>query len=308
MSLVPVVAAQRAGFRVRPLVALSDPALRSVARVGAWGGLLLAGAQLLIGTTLLLSNRVQGGVVAYQIAFTFFLLPFALIAHPVFTALYPRMAASAHEERWEQFAAEVRDGSTRLATFLLPASGLLIALAHPGLRAVHVGALDEHGAALIADVLVPYAAGLLSYGAFHLLARAWTAAAAPRVPAVVGLAASAAGAVAMWLMAGAGAGDARVTRLGWAHSAAMTAAAAALLVLLRRRIGHGLLLTASLVRGLIAGAAAWSAAAAAVRVFDGPGRLAAVTATVFGGLAGVAAAGAVVAVLRAARRAHAVTS
>ena len=89
MTAVPLLAGRRAGFRLRPRLGFDNPHLREVARVGAWGAALLAANQLLIGVTLVLANHVEGGVVAYQIAFTFFLLPVALAAQPVFTALYP---------------------------------------------------------------------------------------------------------------------------------------------------------------------------------------------------------------------------
>lgn len=291
MTAVPVVAARRAGLHLRLRIEPGDPALRAVARVGAWGGLLLAGAQVLIAVTLVLANRVPGGVVAYQIAFTCFLLPFALIAHPVFTALYPRLAAAAHLGRWDVFGTDVRDGLTRLAALLIPASGLLIALAQPGLRTIQLGALDARGTRLVATVLVPYAAGLVSYGAFHLLARAWTALGAPAVPAVVGLGSSVVGALAMWALAASGRGDARVIRLGWAHSAAMAAAVVVLLVLLRRRVGVPVLDGWAVVIGGLAGLAGWTAATLAVRAADGFGRGAAARATVLGGLAGMAASG-----------------
>ena len=95
MAAVPAVAAWRAGLRPRLGWDLRLPELREVVRLGIWGAALLGAGQVLIGVTLILANRVSGGVVAYQIAFTFFLLPHAVLAHPVLTALYPRLAAVA---------------------------------------------------------------------------------------------------------------------------------------------------------------------------------------------------------------------
>ena len=134
--------------------------------------MLLAANQVLIGVTLVLANHVEGGVVAYQIAFTFFLLPVALAAQPLFTALYPRLAAHAHGPRWAAFADDLA-GGVRLTTFLvLPASAVLIALGEPVLRLVRVGALNDHSALLVARVLGAYGFGLLGYALFMLLARA----------------------------------------------------------------------------------------------------------------------------------------
>ena len=59
--------------------------------------------QLVLITVLVLANAVEGGVVAFQFALTFFLLPFALAAMPVATAVFPALSRSARDT--EAFAA-----------------------------------------------------------------------------------------------------------------------------------------------------------------------------------------------------------
>src|SRR5439155_1495904 len=142
------------------------------------------GTQVLIAVTLVLANRVEGGVVAYQIAYTFYLLPFALVAHPIFMSLYPRLSADAHAARWSAFAEDLGHGVRRTALLVAPAAGLLAALGRPALELVRLGALDRTGARLVASVLAAYAVGLVGYSVFQLLARAATATgdARPRAP------------------------------------------------------------------------------------------------------------------------------
>jgi putative peptidoglycan lipid II flippase len=236
MSAVPVVALRRAGHRLRPRLDVRDPQLRAVGRIGAWGAVMLAAAQVLIGVTLVLANRVEGGVVAYSIAFTFFLLPHAVIAHPLYTALYPRLAAHVHAGDRGAFGADVAGGVRRLALFLLPASALLVVLAPPVLRLVHLGALDKAGAALVARVLAAYAFGLLGYSAFQLLARASTAAGDARLPALVGVGMTGGGAVLMVVGASVAEGRDRVVALGVAHSVVQTAGALVLFAMVRREL------------------------------------------------------------------------
>ncbi|MDQ1437750.1 MAG: putative peptidoglycan lipid flippase [Acidimicrobiaceae bacterium] len=235
MSAVPVLALVRAGYRLRPRIDLSNPHLRSVGRVGAWGAVMLAAAQVLIGVTLVLANRVEGGVVAYTIAYTFFLLPHAVIAHPLYTALYPRLAAHVHAGDKAAFAADVGDGVRRMAAFVLPASVALAVVAPPLLRLVHLGALDKAGTSFVARVLLAYALGLLGYSVFQLLARAATAMGDARLPALVGIGMTVGGAGLMVLGSSVTHGRDRVVVLGVAHSVAMSVGAAVMWALPWRR-------------------------------------------------------------------------
>lgn len=225
MSAIPAVALARAGYRLRPSIDASNPVLRSVARVGMWGAVMLAAAQVLIGVTLVLANRVEGGVVAYTIAFTFFLLPHAVIAHPVYTALYPRLAAHVHAGERAAFTAAVRGGVKRIAVFVVPSSLVLAVAAPPVLRLVRIGAIDRAGADLVGRVLAAYAVGLLGYSVFQLLARASTAAGDARRPALIGVGMAAAGAVSMAAASAVSDGGDRVVVLGLVHSVVATVGA-----------------------------------------------------------------------------------
>lgn len=292
MTIVPLVALARSGVSLRPRLDLSDPNLRAVAREGWWVAALLAGTQVLIAVTLVLSNQVRGGVVAYQIAFTFFLLPFALVAHPVFTVLHPRLSAHAGADRWGDFASEVGDGVRRVLLLVLPAAAVLAVLGGPALQLTRFGALDAGGAALVARVLSAYALGLGGYAVFQLLARASTAAGESRLAAVVGLGVAGAGAVLMVTASALASGTGRVVVLGLVHSVAFTAGAAVLFHLLRRRVGHPLHIGGALVRSVVAAGAAGAVAGAGLAVFDVSGRAGAAIDLAVAGPAAGATAGA----------------
>jgi putative peptidoglycan lipid II flippase len=237
MAVVPVMAARRAGLRLRPRWEPDHPDLRRLWRQGAWAAAYLALSQVLIATTLVLANRVEGGVVAYQIAFTFFLLPHALLAHPVSTALYPRLAAAGDAGT---FVARLGDGLRLITVLVLPASIVLALAARPLLDVVAVGALAGAGTGLVARVVTAYAVGLLGYSGLHFLTRAAYALGDARSPTLVNLGVAAGGSLLMVLWwAGAQGGD-RVVVLGWAHSVVVVAGAAALLVVVRRRAGRPL--------------------------------------------------------------------
>ena len=272
MAAVPIVALARTGIRLRPRLHLRHPGLGAVARAGAWGVLLLAAVQVLLAVTLVLANRVEGGVVAYQIAFTFFLLPFALVAHPMFTALHPRLSSAAAAGRWHDFGTDLGHGLGRMLTLVLPAAALLAVLASPVLDLVRLGALDADDAALVGRVLAAYAVGLGGYAAFQLLVRAATAAGDARLPAVVGLGVAAGGVVLMVAGSAAASGSGRVVALGLAHSAVMTVGAVVLYGLLRRRVPQALRLAPTVGRAVVASAAVAAAAAGTASLVGGSGR------------------------------------
>lgn len=298
MTAVPVVALARLGRVPHLGLSLRNPLVRDVARVGAWGGVLLAGSQVLIGVTLVLANRVEGGVVAYQIAFTFYLLPFALIAHPIFTAVYPELSAHAHAARWDEFADDVAQGVRRILLLTVPAGALVAGLAEPLLKTVRLGALDRGGATLVARVLAAYAVGLGGYAVFQLLARSATAIGDARLPALVGLGVTVLGGLLMVVGSVTARDTNRVVALGIAHSGAMIVGAVILHTLLRRRVGLALPVLGSVVRAMCVAAVAWLVTTRIVASIGDGSRARAAIALVAGGVTGVATAGAMTWLMR----------
>jgi len=286
MTAVSFVAAWRAGLRVRPHWDPRNPAVRALARPGAWAVGFLAMNQLLIAVTLVLANRVAGGVVAYQIAYTFFLLPYAILAQPIMTALFPRLSSDAVAERWARFSGTVTDGVRFVAFLVLPATALMAALARPVLEVMQVGALNAAGGQLVARVVAAYAVGLIGWSALQLLTRASYAADDTRTPTLVavGLTALGCGLMVWWFARSSG--DNRVVVLGLAYSTAMVAGAAALLVLLGHRIRRSLPVGVALVRSMVCAGAAYGAARLVVELLPSSTRAeAALTAVVGAALA-----------------------
>ena len=287
MSLVPLVAAWRAGMPLRPRWE-RHPELRSMAGKGAWAAGYLGLTQVLLAVTLILANRVEGGAIAFQIAFTFFLLPYALVGNPIMTTLFTRLSADAHAGDRAGFAIRLGDGVRVLAFLVLPASALLVAVARPVLDVLAVGALDA-GGPLVARTLAAYAVGLVGYAAFQLLTRACYADGDTRTPTVVNLVVVGVGSVGMaWWWSLADGGD-RVVVLGLAHSLVQLAGAGALLVLVARRLPTPMGVAGDLARSaaaaLLAGGAAWAVTAA----LGGHSRADALLTLVVAGGAGTAA-------------------
>lgn len=119
----------RIGVRWRPVLAWRDPVVRTALRAGGWGAGFLGVTQLMLVVAVILANRVEGGVVAFQIANAFFELPNAIIGLPVAVALFPALSGAfvAHDEN--RFAQLLSHGWRLVLFGAIPASVGLYLLA-----------------------------------------------------------------------------------------------------------------------------------------------------------------------------------
>lgn len=232
-----LVACRAAGFRLRPRLARGDRRVAAVLRHSGWGVVLHTGAGLLLGGAIVLGSAVEGGVVAYQVAWVFFLAPYAILAQPIHTAILPELVREAGAEDLGAFRASVRWSLERMALLVLPVSAATVALALPAMRAVSFGEVGTDGPGLLAAALAALGLGLLPYGAFLLLARAYYALGDSRTPGVVSLVVACAGVAVMAVGASTTSGAARVGVLGLGHTTAYTIGALVLGLGLARRAG-----------------------------------------------------------------------
>ena len=262
---VLVVAARRAGFSLAPRRPRRDPALRSLLRMSAWGIVLQAEVGLLMGATLVVGNSIEGGVVAYQVAFVFFLAPYAVIAQPIHTAILPELAGDAARGDLVAFTESLRWALDAMAVLVVPVSAALMALALPAMGVAAFGAAAGDGVELLAAGVASLGAGLYGYGAFLLLARGYYALGDSRTPALVALVSGLGGVASMLLLGAATHGAARVAALGAGHSVAYLLGAVVLARGLSVRTGYAVLPRRLLpVVGLAValGLAAWASARA----------------------------------------------
>ncbi|MGI8754780.1 MAG: murein biosynthesis integral membrane protein MurJ [Acidimicrobiales bacterium] len=228
---LPVMAARRSGFRLRPNLDHRNPEVRSLARQGAWAAVFLAATQLLLVVVLVLGNRVQGGLIAYQLGFQFFLLPHALFALPVLTTLFPTLSRLARSGDHAGFGATVGRGVETIAYLVVPMAVLLGALGGVVSRTVLFGQAGPAGTARVAGALAGFAPGLVGYGLFLFASRVSYARGDTRTPALVNLVAVVAGGVVMVVASAVVPDRHRVAALAASHSLTYLAGS---VVLLRR--------------------------------------------------------------------------
>lgn len=237
---VLLVACRATGFRLRPRLPRGDERVWAVLRHSGWGIVLHTGAGLLLGGAIVAGSAVEGAVVAQQVAWVFFLAPYAVLAQPIHTAILPELVAEARDDDLARFRASVKWSLERMALTVLPVSAAMAALALPAMRAVSFGAVGGDGPGLLAAALATLALGLFPYGATMLLARAYYALGDSRTPGLSSLGGATFGLVIMGVGAAITDGWARVAVIGAAHSAAQLLSSAHLFLALTKRVGGSL--------------------------------------------------------------------
>jgi putative peptidoglycan lipid II flippase len=298
MTIVPFVALWNAGLGLRPRWRTRGLSLGRLVRQGAWAAGHVGLNEVIVGATIILAGRVDGGVIAYQTAFMFFLLPHALIAYPIFTALFPRLSRLATRDDRSGFATELTRGMRLNLLLLIPASGLLAVAAAPALSVVRIGQLDAAGVRLVAATLAGFLTGLCAFSVYFLLTRASYALGDARSPTLVNLGSTVAAVVGMVVATGFVHGTALLVLFGLIQAVSLGAGCVVLFGIVRRHVGEPLPVGGALARSLVASVPAIGAAAWIASVIGWSSRSQAVVAGLAASAAGVAIAVALLALLR----------
>jgi putative peptidoglycan lipid II flippase len=147
---------RRADLHLRFRFDLRHEAVRTIGRLSGWTfGLVLANQVALV-VVLAASEHVgNGAVTAYTYAYTFFQLPYAVIAVSVMTATAPELATHWAQGDLRAFRRRMTIGLRTILAFVIPAAAGMLILARP-LTALLLG----HGAAGGPGATVPTATSL----------------------------------------------------------------------------------------------------------------------------------------------------
>lgn len=171
-----IAAAHRAGHRLRLRWEPGHAMVRQVVRLSGWTFGFVVANQLALYVVLVLANRARGGVSSYQAAQMFFVLPHAIFAVSIISALLPDLAARWANRDTDGYRRGVAQGLRLTAVVLVPAAVGYLLLARPIVDVVLAhGALRQGDAATTARVLAAFAAGLPGFSAFLLITRAFQA-------------------------------------------------------------------------------------------------------------------------------------
>lgn len=299
LALGLLVPLRRTGVRLRPTWRFGPGESRAVAALAAAGLATVAAQQVATAVVIRLSNGVRAdSYVLYLLASTVFLLPWAVLAVPVATSVFPRLSAAADREAAVAIAAP----AVRAVLLLMcAATATLIAVARPVAAVLMLGAPGQGNAApvALAEAVVAFAPGLLGYGVWAVGARTLYARDAPRSAAVVTVAGWCVAIAADLVLVRGATGESVAARLAAGQSIGLTVAGGAVLLAVGTATSRSVY--AGLGRALAGGLVGAGLAAAAGRIVADAVGAATVTAALAAGVAGavavVAVFAAVVAVL-----------
>lgn len=174
LALVPALRRCELGLRWR--WAPSDPAVRQVVRLSGWLVGIVIANQVALFVVLLLANSEPGGVTAYTYAYSFFQLPYGVVAVSIMTARQPRWASSWSTGRPAELWRDAVSGLRLLWRVILPLAALLAVAAVPLLELLlQHGHTTAAGARLAGEVLAILALGLPGFSAYLYAIRMYQA-------------------------------------------------------------------------------------------------------------------------------------
>ena len=174
--LVQLPSLVRGRFRLRPVLDLSHPAVRTVLRLSLWTFGSVMANQIAFNLVLVLAERKTGDVTVFQTAYQFFQLPYAIFAVSIASVLTPELSDHWAKGELIAFRRQMASGLRLTLAILVPAAVGYVVLAHPFLELVfHHGSFSVADAQRIGNVVALFAIGLPGFSAYLLLMRGYQA-------------------------------------------------------------------------------------------------------------------------------------
>lgn len=254
LSMSLLVPLRRTPVRLRPTFRFPrGQARRAAAMVGAGVAGLIA-QQLFIAVTLVLANQPdvpRGAINVFMYAQTIYLLPWAVLAVPIATSVFPRLAEAFSVRDTAGYQRLLRGAHTSITALSAAGSAALIAAATE-IAVVFVSrSPGEPSVDSLTDGIIGFTVGLVGYSAFALHSRALFATGHARLNAIaagLGWGVAIGGA---FVLASAWDPADRVAALSWANAAGVTVLGL-LLVAMTARTGRQPVLRPLLVLGAVA--------------------------------------------------------
>ena len=163
---------RRADLRLRWYPRLGHPAVRAVVSLSGWTVGLVVGNQLALLVVLALAVHVgPGSVTAYTYAYTFFQLPYGVVAVSIMSAAAPDLAAHWARQHLQAFRRRMDVGLRVMLAVVVPIAGAMLVLAKPllALLGVMIGHASSTGTTAVA--LAMLSLGLPGFCAFLYVIR-----------------------------------------------------------------------------------------------------------------------------------------
>lgn len=177
------------GVRLRFALDFSDPAIRTMLKLAVPTVLYVATNLVSVSfrnSTAFAVSPEGPSVLAY--AWTFYQLPYGIVAVSVATAIFTELAEAAGQKDTARYKEQLTGGLRATVTLVLPLAAMLIALAEPLVSLYRVGRFTAADVAPVAGALRWWALGLVFFATMMFLLRSFYALKDTKTPAFVDLA------------------------------------------------------------------------------------------------------------------------
>jgi putative peptidoglycan lipid II flippase len=233
LSLSLLVPLHRAGVRVRVTLEFPPGVRQRAVRLALAGIAALAAQQLSLVVVLRLSyGGPAGTLVLYQLGWTVFLLPWAVLSVPLATSAFPHLVVRHESGDLAGFAALAALTSRTVLLVSGMAAAVLVAAAEPIARLLALHAPGVHSPSTLAGAIVAFAPGLLGYGLVAHVGRALYACGQGRRAAIATVTGWIAVLVGDLVLSAVVPASRRLDALAWGNTFGMTIAGVGLLLAL----------------------------------------------------------------------------
>ena len=264
LSLSLVFPLRRLRLRLRPMLGFPEGVAPHVRALAAAGMAALAAQQASVAVVLLLGNQASDVAVAiYTQAQTIYFLPWAVLAVPIATTVFPRLAERYSAGDLDSYRGHVAASTKIVILVSMGAAAAMVAAARPLARVMFQNAPGADAVDALTDGIIGFAAGLVGYGLFALLSRALYAARTMRATAVACVSGWAAVVVADLILSSAMPASDRVLALALGNSVGMTVLGVALVAVVVHTAGRsavdgvGRIAAAGALAAVVAGWLGW---------------------------------------------------
>lgn len=204
-------------------------------KTSVWAVSIQAAAALLLLMVVYIGNNVDGAVVAYQLAFVFFLAPYAIISQSFSTVLLPDLSENSEDQSTDNFKNMVSNMMTWTFRPMYVSTALCIALCIPLTLLVTQGRASE-GQNLVEVAFLTLVIGIVPYSIYQAASRVFFTLGNIKFPALTIFISSAFFVASAIVLSDYFHGSALVAIMGLSHTVAYLVAAVILMFALKK---HG---------------------------------------------------------------------
>ncbi|MBQ3300846.1 MAG: murein biosynthesis integral membrane protein MurJ [Eggerthellaceae bacterium] len=175
-AVIQIPALIKQGFHWTPRVDLKDPALMEALRIALPTMLYILGTLVAFSCRTAFSLAVgDNGPSTWQYAWTWYQLPYGVIAVSLSRALFTEMGEASAKEDWPAMRELVRTGLSGNLLLIIPMAGWMFVLASPIMELFQAGAFSACDVGYVSDVLKYWVVSLPFYAVLMFLYNVYAA-------------------------------------------------------------------------------------------------------------------------------------